>query len=84
MAEPILELYGTGWCPKSSVLRNHLQREWIEFEDFNVEEDAAAADRVRALYAGELKFPTVKLGDEFLKNPSVTKLDEVLKDHGVG
>ena len=45
-----LELYGTGWCPKSAILRNFLQSEWIEFTDYNVETDSDAEQRVKNLY----------------------------------
>lgn len=75
MATDRLELYGTTWCMKSANLRNHLQRQWIDFDDYNVEEDADAAERVKALYGGKLKFPTVIYGKEHLKNPSVAELD---------
>ena len=81
---PQLELYGTDWCTKSSALRNYLQSKWIIFKDFNVEKDKAAADRVRALYDGKLKFPTVKYGGHFLKNPNFKELNEFLKQHGIG
>jgi glutaredoxin len=79
--EKKLELYGTNWCMKSAKLRNYLQFEWIEFDDFNVEEDKEAELRVRALYDGELKFPTLKYGDEFLKNPSIRELSDFLEVH---
>ncbi len=81
MNKPKLQLYGTDWCPKSSALRNYMQSKWIEFEDFNVELDAEANERVRALYEGKLKFPTIMLGKEFIKNPSVPELNEFLKKH---
>ncbi len=78
-----LELYGTTWCTKSAILRNHLQRNWIEFDDYNVEEDTDAAQRVKELYDGNLKFPTVIYGDDFLKNPSVGELDSFVQEKGL-
>ncbi|QDH81058.1 glutaredoxin family protein [Echinicola soli] len=78
-----LHLYGTDWCPKSSALRNYMQRKWIEFNDFNVETNAEAGTRVRALYEGKLKFPTVMFGDDFLKNPTILELNEFLKKHDI-
>ena len=79
MKEVRIELYGTGWCPKSAVIRNYLQSKWIEFDDYNVETDSEAANRVRALYNGELKFPTLVQGDIFLKNPTKNQIDTFLK-----
>ena len=76
-----LKLYGTGWCLKSTNLRNYLQSIWVEFEDFNVEKDQDAEETVKALYEGKLKFPTVTYGEEFLKNPSIRELNTFLKKH---
>lgn len=83
MDKPTLEVYGTDWCPKSAAIRNYLQSQWITFEDFNVETDTAAALRVRALYNGALKFPTVIAGSDFIKNPSVPELNAFLKKHHI-
>lgn len=80
MAEPKLELYGTGWCLKSTALRNYLQSKWIEFDDFNVESDQEAEARVRELYNGELKFPTVVKGEKYLKNPTIAELNAFIKN----
>ena len=78
-----LQLYGTDWCPKSAALRNYLQSKWIEFDDFNVETSNQAGDKVRALYDGKLKFPTIMAGDDFIKNPSIPQLNEFLKKHNI-
>ena len=77
--EKKLELYGAAWCLKSAKLRNYLQSQWVEFDDFDVEQDKEAEARVRALYDGELKFPTVVKGDEFLKNPSIEELNDFVE-----
>ncbi len=78
-----LQLYGTDWCTKSSAIRNYLQSKWIEFDDFNVELDAEAEQRVRALYDGKLKFPTVIYDSEHLKNPKIPELNAFLKKHNI-
>ncbi len=75
----VLRLYGADWCMKSANLRNYLQSIWVEFEDYNVEEDPDAAERVKALYNGTLKFPTITYGPGHLKNPTIGELDEFLK-----
>lgn len=79
MAEPKLQLYGASWCLKSIALRNYLQSKWIEFDDFNVEKDKEAEARIRALYNGELKFPTVVKGEKHLKNPTFGELNTFIK-----
>lgn len=83
MDKPKLQLYGTDWCPKSSALRNYMQSKWIEFDDFNVETDVQANARVREIYEGKLKFPTVVVGDDFIKNPTIPQLNEFLKKHNI-
>ncbi|WP_299366158.1 glutaredoxin family protein [Winogradskyella sp.] len=81
--EKKIELYGTGWCTKSAVIRNFLQSEWIEFDDFNVEEDSDAEEKVRNLYDGKLKFPTLIYGDQHLKNPTIAELKAFLKSNNI-
>lgn len=83
MSDTELKLFGTSWCMKSANLRNFLQSKWVDFTDLNVEEDETAEAEVRALYDGELKFPTVKYGDQFLKNPKIPELQEFLKNNGI-
>lgn len=76
-----LKLYGADWCLKSANLRNYLQSIWVEFQDFNVETDKEAEERVKAIYDGKLKFPTITYREEHLKNPSINELDAFLKKH---
>ncbi|MEM6362128.1 MAG: glutaredoxin family protein [Bacteroidota bacterium] len=83
MSNDKLHLYGADWCLKSANLRNYLQSIWVEFDDFNVEEDSDAAERVKALYDGTLKFPTITFGSEHLKNPKIGELDAFLKKHNL-
>ncbi|MGD1841546.1 MAG: glutaredoxin family protein [Thermonemataceae bacterium] len=78
-----LTLFGTDWCPKSAALRNALQTAWVDFAYHNVETDETAAAEIKAQYDGELKFPVVKLEDEYLKNPSWQVLRERLKEKGL-
>ena len=83
MATPVLKLYGTGWCTKSSNLRNYLQSRWVDFEDYNVDTDEQAAEDVKKLYDGELKFPTVVIGPDHLKNPSIAELNVLLEKYNL-
>ncbi|PRX57598.1 glutaredoxin family protein [Flagellimonas meridianipacifica] len=83
MDEKKLKLYGTNWCTKSANLRNYLQSIWVEFEDYNVETQPEADEAVRSLYDGQLKFPTVTYGEDFLKNPTIPEIDAFLDKHGL-
>jgi hypothetical protein len=60
-----------------------MQNKWIEFDDFNVETDTEANARVRALYEGKLKFPTIMVGKDFIKNPTIPQLSEFFKKHNI-
>lgn len=55
----------------------------MEFDDLNVETDEAAAQAVKDFYNGELKFPTLAFGTDFLKNPSITQINTFLEKHGL-
>ncbi|MBV6647198.1 MAG: hypothetical protein KI790_17200 [Cyclobacteriaceae bacterium] len=79
MEKDRLGLYGTGWCLKSSNLMNYLQSIGVDFDFYNVETDADSNARVRSLYNGELKFPTIVFNDDFLKNPKISALKSFLE-----
>lgn len=78
MNQQKLKLYGAEWCMKTSMIRNYLQSKWIDFEYFDVESNKEAANELRALYNGKLKFPTVTDGTIVLKNPTISDLNEKL------
>ncbi len=83
MNDQKLKLFGTQWCTKSAKLRNYLQSIWVDFEDYNVETNLEAEKAVRSFYDGELKFPTLSYGNDFLKNPSIPEVKGFLKKHGL-
>ncbi len=75
-----IDVFGAEWCTKTSGIRNYLQSQWLDFNYYDVETDKKAADRVRSFYNGKLKFPTVKINDTILKNPSIAELRMAIKD----
>jgi glutaredoxin len=52
-----LELYGTAHCPHTSELREWLEWKRSEFVEYDVEKDAVARGRMRALAAGQRNVP---------------------------
>ncbi len=72
-------LYGADWCLKTSGFRNFLQREWVDFIYYDVENNEEAAQRVRDHYDGKLKFPVLEIGGVWLKNPGMGELRDALK-----
>lgn len=75
------KLYGAEWCPKTSGFRNYFQREWIEFEYFDLESNPKAHEEVLAMNSGKLKFPMVVIGTAKLLNPSIPELKQVLDEN---
>ena len=83
MAKDRITLYGADWCTKTSFLKNHLQSEWIDFDYHNVETNEEAAEQVKKMYDGKLKFPTVEANGQHLKNPGVSELKEFIREHNL-
>jgi glutaredoxin 3 len=52
-----LELYGTARCPHTYEMRDWLVWTRTEFVEYDVEADAAARKRMRALAAGQRSVP---------------------------
>ncbi len=52
-----LELYGTARCPHTSEMREWLEWKRSEFVEYDVEADAGARGRMRALAAGQRNVP---------------------------
>jgi glutaredoxin 3 len=52
-----LELYGTATCPYTRELREWLDLRRAAFEEYDVETDVAARDRMRAIAAGQRTVP---------------------------
>jgi len=72
----VLTMYTTNWCGYCVRLKHGLARAGVEFTEVNVEQDAAAADRIRRLNEGNRTVPTVVFADgRALTNPTV---DQVL------
>lgn len=76
-------VYGTDWCLKSANLKNALQTAWVDFNFTNVETDEAAAEEIKAQYDGQLKFPVVKVGSTYHKNPKWQQLRKILDEAGL-
>jgi glutaredoxin 3 len=54
---PRLELFGTATCPYTRDLRDWLDMRGAAFEEYDVEADAAARARMRALAGAERTVP---------------------------
>jgi glutaredoxin 3 len=54
-----LELYGTRSCPYTAELREELDWQGREFIEYDVDDDAAALARLRALTSGPAAVPVL-------------------------
>lgn len=54
-----LTVYGASWCSDVKRSRALLDSLSVEYDYFDVEEDSAAEQRVRALQDGERRIPTL-------------------------
>ena len=53
------ELYGTARCPYTSEMRDWLELRKLEFVEYDVESDAAALERMKALAGGQRSVPVL-------------------------
>jgi mycoredoxin len=77
------KVYGADWCALTSGFRTYLDRGGIAYDYHNVERDEAAAEAVRAMNGGKLKFPMVVVGEREMKNPTLDELDAALASAGL-
>lgn len=54
-----VELYGAGFCPYTTELREHLLWNNVAFDEFDVEADRAALERLVALTGGRASVPVL-------------------------
>ena len=54
---PRVELFGTTTCPYTRDLREWLEMRGTEFDEYDVETDGVARERMRTLAAGERTVP---------------------------
>ncbi len=57
--EPVVTVYGTTWCPDCWRAKKVLEAQRVDYVWINIDEDAAAADRVKALNGGMRSVPTI-------------------------
>jgi glutaredoxin 3 len=53
------ELFGSSGCPYTSELREHLLWSGVEFVEYDVEADADARTRLRAIIGGRMAVPVL-------------------------
>jgi mycoredoxin len=75
-----LTMYSTPWCGYCVRLKRALEREGIDFDEVDIDRDAAAADFVMGLNSGNATVPTILLPDgSTLVNPPLPVLLSALR-----
>jgi mycoredoxin len=70
-----LTMYSTVWCGYCRRLKAQLNREGIEFQEVDIEHDAASASFVAKVNGGNQTVPTVLLPDgSVLTNPTIDQV----------
>lgn len=75
MTNAPLTIYTTSWCGYCHRLKTVLRAAGIGYDEVDIERDAAAADFVSSVNAGNRTVPTVKFADgSTLTNPGATEV----------
>jgi glutaredoxin 3 len=62
-----LELYGTSTCPYTRDMREWLELRGVDFVEYDVEEDRAARDRLRAVAGPQRTVPVLVDGGKVVQ-----------------
>ena len=73
-----ITLYGTSRCPRCQTLKHYLDNLKAEYVYVDVEKDSHAADILTEL--GFNALPVLSKDEEYLANPSIYTLKDILKE----
>jgi mycoredoxin len=81
MTNPLLTMYTTTWCGYCHRLKTVLKAAGISYDEVDIEHDAAAAEFVGSVNAGNKTVPTVKFADgSTLTNPGANEVKAKLAE----
>ena len=79
---PEIRLYGAARCHKTQYYMEFMDSFRVAYMFLDVEKNEDYARELRALYEnGKLNFPTVRVGDKRLRNPSEKELLKYLNPY---
>lgn len=78
-----VKVYGADWCGDTQRARKFLDGVGVPYDYINVEEDASAAEWVRAHNDGKERKPTVDIKGQVLSVPSDHELTSALREMGL-
>jgi glutaredoxin len=78
-----IRVYGTDSCPMTKASLLYLDSQAVPYEYFDIEENAEAAEWVRAHNSGKERKPTIEIGKQILVEPSDEELERSIRSHGL-
>lgn len=78
-----IQVYGTDWCGLTFGVREYLTRCRVEYDYYNIEQDASAHEFVLAMNDGRRRLPMVIVEERILTNPTLAELRKLLDEHHV-
>ena len=76
-----VKVYGADWCSMTKDSRQLLDKLKVNYQYTDIEEDAQAAQWVRAHNDGKERKPTIDIAGQVLSEPSDDELTEALRSH---
>jgi glutaredoxin-related protein len=73
-----IQVYGTDWCRLTCVVREYLTRSRVDYDYFNIDQDATAHDFVVSMHDGRRRFPLVVSEERVLTDPTLADLEKLL------
>jgi mycoredoxin len=77
-----ITVYWRPLCGYCEVLKGELDRRGLRYSSVDIWQDRRQAEVVRAVNRGDELVPTVRVGNEFLINPSIDALVERVSGAG--
>ena len=75
---PTVTLYSTPWCVYCRIAKRFLDEQRVPYTEINIDQDAAAAQRVAQWNNGNRTIPTLDINGTILTNPTLAQLRHVL------
>lgn len=75
-----ITLYGKQGHAHTVAYKNFLRTSEVDFEYVDVLKNEEAKAKIRELYDGQLKFPTLFVDDEVYLTPSSDDFNKIMKD----
>jgi mycoredoxin len=78
-----IKVYGADWCGDTQRVLQHLDKVGVPYDYIDVEKQAAASEWVKQQNGGKEQKPTIDVNGTILKVPSISELDNALRELGV-